>query len=232
MGALDGKLVVINGGGKEKSVGYAVARAFAKEGAHLFICGVNKRKLKATCELEGEFGIQVETHAMNSLESEEIEPAVSRAIDAFGRIDVLVNCLQHVKTGDLLERTCDEDFSLTLDNVAGTCFRWMRACHPYLKEAQGTVINFYSSASLTGTEGMASLAAASGAVQGISKVAASEWEKDGIRVETLGAFVRTSQVDRMAKQFPEDYAALVADGLLDDLADAEDIGAECIALVR
>lgn len=232
MGRLDGKLVLITGGGKEKSVGYGVARAFAKEGADLFICGVNKHKLKAARELEAEFGIRVVTHPMQGCSSKYIDDAVARAKDEFQRIDVLVCCLQAVRIGDLLEKTDDEDFDSAYDRLAGSYFRWMRACHPHLKDTGGSMIAFVSAAAESGTEGMVNLAAASGAIECMCKVAANEWEADGISVDTVRAHARTAQFERLAKQFAADYEILGGDAAFAELADIEDgVGAHCVELV-
>ena len=59
MRELEGKVVVVTGGGKARSVGYGVARALARHGANLAVTGPSKGKLTAAKELEDEFGIQV-----------------------------------------------------------------------------------------------------------------------------------------------------------------------------
>ncbi len=230
MGRFEGKLVLITGGGKEKSVGYGVARAFAQEGADLFICGVNKHKLKAAHELEEEFGVRVETHQMQKNDSQEINAAIEQALKAFQRIDVLVCCLQPIKMGDLLEKTNDEDFDVSFERLAGSYFRWMRACYPSLKETHGSVIAFTSAAAEVGMAGMLALAASSGAIKSMCRVVANEWEADGISVHTLQASVRTAQFERLAKQFPDDYEALGGDAAFAELDDIEDVGAACVSL--
>ena len=60
MGKFDGKVVIITGGGKSKSIGYGIATAFAKEGANLVVTGRNVSKLDgAKEELERLYGIKV-----------------------------------------------------------------------------------------------------------------------------------------------------------------------------
>ncbi len=230
MGKFDGKTVLITGGGKERSVGYGVARAFAREGANLFICGVNKHKLKAARELEEEFGIQVGTCQMQGFESQDVNTAVEQALELFQRIDVLICCIQPVKTGDLLEKTSDKDFDTAFDRLGGFYFRWMRACYPHLKKTRGSIVAFTSAAAETGTEGMLNLAASSGAIESMCKVAAREWEVDGISVKTLHASARTAHFDRLCEQFPDDYEALGGDTAFAELDDIEDVGAACVSL--
>ena len=60
MGIFDGKVAIITGGGKAKSIGYGMATAYAKEGANLVITGRNEQKLlDAKEELERLYGIKV-----------------------------------------------------------------------------------------------------------------------------------------------------------------------------
>ena len=60
MGIFTGKVAIITGGGKAKSIGYGVATAYAKEGANLAITGRNEQKLlDAKEELERLYGIKV-----------------------------------------------------------------------------------------------------------------------------------------------------------------------------
>ena len=60
MGIFEGKVAIITGGGKAKSIGYGVATAYAKEGANLVITGRNEQKLiDGKEELERLYGIKV-----------------------------------------------------------------------------------------------------------------------------------------------------------------------------
>ena len=62
MGIFDGKVAIITGGGKAKSIGYGIATAYAKEGANLVLTGRNEQKLlDAKEELERLYGIKVQT---------------------------------------------------------------------------------------------------------------------------------------------------------------------------
>lgn len=231
MGALDDKTLVINGGGKEKSIGYGVAYALAREGANICIAGTSRSKLKASRELEDEFGVRVMTQCVSEPSECEIANAVSAFADAFQRIDVLVCCLQAVKVGDLFERMRDTDLEHAVQTGPLAYARWMRACLPHLKKTHGCVINFVSDAAHEGHEGFSALALADDAVRGMSHVAAREWEPYGIRVNTVSALAHTSQLDRWAKQFSQDYDGLRAKGRLNGLVDVvDDVGATCVRI--
>lgn len=229
MGTFDGKTLVINGGGKEKSVGYGVARAFAREGANICIAGTSRSKLRASRELEDEFGVQVMTQYVNESSEREIARAVDSFAKGFGSIDVLVCCLQAVRVGDLFERVGDADLEHAMQAGPLVYARWMRACLPHLKLTQGSVINFVSDAAHAGQEGLSTLALAGDAVRGLSRVVAREWEPYGIRVNTVSARAQTSQLERWAKQFPKDFDKAREEDGIGGFADVEaDVGAACV----
>ena len=96
MGIFDGKVAIITGGGKAKSIGYGIAVAYAKEGANLVLTGRNEQKLlDAKEELERLYGIKVLPLAVDVTPSDEsedrVKEAVQKVIAEFGRIDVLIN---------------------------------------------------------------------------------------------------------------------------------------------
>ena len=110
MGFLKGKTAIITGGGREVlqdgscgSIGYGIATAFAKEGANLVLTGRNVKKLEGAKELEEKYGIKVlavpaDIHA--GADNEAIAADVAKqAMDAFGRIDVLINNAQASASG-------------------------------------------------------------------------------------------------------------------------------------
>ena len=104
MGIFDGKVAIITGGGKAKSIGYGIAVAYAKEGANLVLTGRNEQKLlDAKEELERLYGIKVLPLAVDVTPSDEsedrVKEAVQKVIAEFGRIDVLINNAQASASG-------------------------------------------------------------------------------------------------------------------------------------
>ena len=117
MGIFTGKTAIITGGGKAKSIGYGVAVAYAKEGANLVLTGRNEQKLlDAKEELERLYGIQVlpiQADVNPDDESEErVQYVVNKAIETFGRIDVLINNAQASASGIPLAIQTKEHFDL------------------------------------------------------------------------------------------------------------------------
>ena len=192
MGFLTGKTAIITGAGRAVlsdgscgSIGYGIATAFAKEGANLVITGRNVKKLEeAKNELEAKYGIRVlpvQADVCAGTDNEAtVQNVVNQAVDTFGGIQVLVNNAQASASGVPLAEHTTEQFDLALYSGLYAAFYYMKACYPYLAKSKGSVINFASGAGLFGNFGQCSYAAAKEGIRGLSRVAATEWGKDGI----------------------------------------------------
>jgi len=221
MGFLAGKTAIITGAGYAKlsngrcgSIGYGIATAYAKEGANLVITGRNVKKLTdAKEELERLYGVKVvcvQADVNDSADNEAVvNNVVKQAIDTFGRIDVLINNAQASASGVPLADHTTEQFNLALYSGLYATFYYMKACYPYLKETKGAVINFASGAGLFGNYGQCAYAAAKEGIRGLTRVAATEWGKDGINVNVVCPLAWTTQLENFQKAYPEAFKANV-----------------------
>lgn len=236
MGLFDGKVAIITGGGKAKSIGYGIAVAYAKEGANLVLTGRNDRKLyDAKVELERLYGIQVLALQADVTPDDESETRVQQVIEqtiaVFGRIDVLINNAQASASGIPLSMQTKDHFDLGIYSGLYATFYYMRACYPYLKETQGTVINFASGAGLFGNAGQSSYAAAKEGIRGLSRVAATEWGKDNINVNVVCPLAMTAQLENFRDSYPEAYEQNLKAVPMGRFGDPErDIGRVCVLL--
>lgn len=245
MGFLTGKTAIITGAGRAVlsngrcgSIGYGIATAYAKEGANLVITGRNMQKLNdAKEELERLYGIQVlAVQADMSAGSDNkatAEMVVQKAIEAFGRIDVLINNAQASASGVTLADHTTEQFDLAIYSGLYAAFYYMQACYPHLKEAKGSVVNFASGAGLFGNYGQCSYAAAKEGIRGLSRVAANEWAKDGINVNVVCPLAWTAQLENFEKAYPDAFKANVHTPPAGHFGDPEDeIGRVCVQLAN
>lgn len=244
MGFLTGKTAIITGGGRPTplqdgtagSIGYGIATAYAKEGANLVLTGRNMQKLQdAKEELERLYGIKVlvvsaDVSAGNDNEAT-VKEVVRQAIDAFGRIDVLINNAQASASGVSIAEHTTEQFELALYSGLYSAFYYMKACYPYLKETKGSVINFASGAGLFGNKGQCSYAAAKEGIRGLSRVAATEWGPDDINVNVVCPLAWTTQLEQFEKAYPEAFKANVHMPPMGRYGKTEqDIGRVCVQL--
>lgn len=243
MGFLTGKTAIITGAGRAVlsdgscgSIGYGIATAYAKEGANLVITGRNVKKLEdAKAELESLYGIKVLTVRADVNAGSDNEAVVGnvvkQAIDTFGHIDVLINNAQASASGVTIAEHTTAQFDLAIYSGLYAAFYYMKACYPYLKESKGAVINFASGAGLFGNFGQCSYAAAKEGIRGFTRVAATEWAKDGINCNVVCPLAWTAQLEQFKNAYPEAFKANVHIPPCGHLGDAEkEIGRICVQL--
>ncbi|MCZ0860950.1 MAG: SDR family oxidoreductase [Methanocorpusculum sp.] len=229
MGKMNGKVVLITGGGK--GIGFGIATAFAKEGANLVITGRTVSRLENAQKTLEAFGVSVLPVAADGGHEDEVKAAVRQAVDRFGKIDVLINNAQVSASGVMLADHTKEQFDLAINSGLYAAFFYMRECFPYLKETKGSVINFASGAGLFGKPGQSSYAAAKEGIRGMSRVAATEWGPFGINVNVVCPLVYTESLDQWRREYPEVYEQTIKGIPLGRFGDPEkDIGRICVFL--
>ena len=243
MGFLTGKTAIITGAGRAVlsdgrcgSIGYGIATAYAKEGANLVITGRNVKKLEdAKEELERLYGIKVLIMQADVNAGADNEAVVNKVVEEtvkeFGGIDVLINNAQASASGVTIADHTTEQFNLAMYSGLYAAFYYMKACYPYLKESKGAVINFASGAGLFGNYGQCAYAAAKEGIRGLSRVAATEWAKDGINVNVICPLAWTAQLEQFEKAYPDAFKANVKMPPAGHFGDAElEIGRVCVQL--
>ena len=243
MGHLTGKTAIITGAGyavlsngKCGSIGYGIATAYAKEGANLVITGRNVAKLeKAKEELERLYAVKVLAISADISENADNEAVTKSVVDAamaeFGRIDVLINNAQASASGVAIQDHTTEQFNLAIYSGLYASFYYMKACYPYLKETKGSIINFASGAGLFGNYGQCSYAAAKEGIRALSRVAATEWAKDGINTNVVCPLAWTAQLENFEKAYPDAFRANVKMPPAGHFGDPEEeIGRVCVQL--
>lgn len=243
MGFLLGKTAIITGGGRAVladgtcgSIGYGIATAYAKEGANLVITGRNRKKLDdAKEELERLYEVSVLPIVADVSAGSDnefvVNEVVRQAVETFGRIDVLINNAQASASGVTLADHTTEQFDLAVYSGLYAAFYYMKACYPHLAVTRGTVINFASGAGLFGNFGQCAYAAAKEGIRGLSRVAATEWGKDGINVNVICPLAWTAQLEQFEKTYPDAFKANVHMPPMGHFGDVEkEIGRVCVQL--
>lgn len=244
MSFLKGKTAIITGAGRPNplkdgsagSIGYGIAVAYAKEGANLVITGRNLKKLTdAKDELEKLYGIRVlavQADVTAGADNEAVvQNVINQAMEAFGRIDVLINNAQASASGVSLADHTTAQFDLAMYSGLYSAFYYMKAAYPHLKETKGSVINFASGAGFFGNKGQASYAAAKEGIRGLSRVAATEWGPDGINVNVVAPLAWTEKLEQFQEAYPEAFKANVHMPPMGRYGRTEeDIGRVCVQL--
>jgi NAD(P)-dependent dehydrogenase (short-subunit alcohol dehydrogenase family) len=227
---LKDKVVIITGGGR--GIGFGLSTAFAKSGAKLVITGrTESTLLKAKEELESAYGTEVLPVVADGADETAIKNVIVKTIEKFGKIDAVINNAQASSSGKMLIDHTKEDIDLAINSGIYATFFYMREAFPYLKETKGCVINFASGAGLFGRIAQSSYAAAKEGIRGLSRVAATEWAPDGVRVNVICPLAMTEGLKKFKEEYPERYEQTIKGVPMGRFADPEkDIGAVCTFL--
>jgi L-fucose dehydrogenase len=194
------KAVLITGA--TKGIGAATARAFAAEGARVALIG---RDVAAGGKLAAELPHSVFIPADLTRE-EDCLRAVTQTVEAFGRLDVLVN---NAGVNDSVPLTASPaDFLGSLHRNLLHVFSLTHHAQAHLVASRGSVVNVTSKVAWTGQGGTSGYAAAKGAINALTREWAIALGKDGVRVNcVVPAECESDQYDRWFNSQPDPAAA-------------------------
>ncbi|ABM13805.1 MULTISPECIES: glucose 1-dehydrogenase [Mycolicibacterium] len=199
MGRVDGKVALISGGAQ--GMGAADARALIAEGAKVVIGDILDDKGKALAdEINAETPDSIRYVHLDVTQADQWEAAVATAVDAFGKLNVLVNNAGTVALGQIGQFDMAKWQKVIDVNLTGT-FLGMQASVEAMKTAGGgSIINISSIEGLRGAVMVHPYVASKWAVRGLTKSAALELGSHNIRVNSVHpGFIRTP----MTKHFPD-----------------------------
>lgn len=180
MGRLDGKVALITGGARGQ--GEAEARLFASEGARVVLTDVLDDD---GARVAHDVGDQARYEHLDVGDGVEWSRVVDAVLQAFGRLDVLVNNAGILRHHPIEDHPLDDYLDVVRVNQVG-CFLGMRAVVPAMRTAGGgSIVNTASVAGLVGNAGLVAYTATKFAVRGMTKVAAVELGRYGIRVNSI-----------------------------------------------
>jgi NAD(P)-dependent dehydrogenase (short-subunit alcohol dehydrogenase family) len=190
MGTLDGKVAIVTGAGQ--GVGEGIALALAKEGAAIVAAGRTESKVIATAEKIEAAGGRALPMLCDVCKPVDIAATIRKTLTEFGGIDILINNAQIVHK-DLLDNLDDGQFTEVFDSGPFATFRFMKAVKPHMKaRGGGNIVNLATSGAVRwDAKGYGVYAAAKQAIRSLTRAAAHEWAKDGIRVNTIAPIAMT-----------------------------------------
>lgn len=174
----EGKAVIVTGAAH--GLGRAIAARFSAEGARVLLADIDEAGVTvAAAALNGSVALQTDV----SVQADN-EAMVARAVEQFGRLDVLINNAAFGTLGRITEldpETWRRVFAVGVDSI----FYASRAAMPHLAKSNGAIVNTGSISGLAGDYGLAAYNSMKGAVANLTRSMALDHAADGVRVNAL-----------------------------------------------
>ena len=227
----DGKVAVVTGGGA--GIGYAIARAFARQGAQVAIAGRTESTLtQAAKAIEAECGSPVLPVRADVVKAADCERLIATTVDQLGAIDILVNNAALFAVLPLIEADADEAARFFAVNAIAP----LNAARAFARWAidhkrGGAIVNISSIAAGRPAQGIGLYSASKAALDSLTRSMAVEWAARGLRVNAVApGHVATEGVLRDFKTGRLDEKAVLARIPAGRIADGDDVAAAVLFL--
>ena len=230
MHRLEGKVAIVTGAGQ--GIGRGIALALAKQGARVVLGGRTAAKLDAVADEVAQVGGRGIPVRCDVADRSQVDALVTACVDTFGGLDVLINNAQSVATNRRLQEVPMEDVELCWSTGALGTFHCMQAAFEPLRDrGGGSIVNFGSNTAIEGSPSFGAYAMAKEAIRGLTRVAAREWGRFGIRVNVVCPFAGSPAAEAWSRRRPEAAAAVLRATPLGRMGDCEaDIGRAIVGL--
>jgi len=189
---LSGKAALVTGG--SRGIGRAIAEAYARQGARVFICGRDEKNLRAAIGEMRKSGGEVEGFAGDVGRQEDVQRIASAAVECYGAIHILVNNASILGPREAIATYPEAAWEDVLRvNLTGL-FLMTRAVLPVmLAQKAGSIINVTSGVGRRGKARWGAYAVSKAGLEALTQVLADEVARDGIRVNSVNpAATRTA----------------------------------------
>src|SRR5512134_50255 len=171
--------------GASQGIGRAIAVELAKVGAHVVVCSRRADALEAVAAVVRGHRRKALAVACDVADARQVDDAVTRTLDEFGRIDLLVNNAGYRIRAPLEDLLRSEWDAMVAINLTGVFLFSQAVGRVMIRQRAGKIITVTSTAGRTGSRGMAAYAAAKAGAAVLTQSLGAEWAKHGITVNAV-----------------------------------------------
>jgi 3-oxoacyl-[acyl-carrier protein] reductase len=197
MKLLENKVALITGG--SRGIGKGIVEVFAQQGAHVaFTFNSSAEAANALAKELSKDGVQVRAYQSDAAQYDQAEALVSKVLEDFGSVDILINNAGITKD-NLLMRITEEDFDRVIEVNLKSVFNMTKAIQrTMLKQRHGSIINMSSIVGVQGNAGQTNYAASKAGIIGFSKSVALELGSRNIRCNVIApGFIETEMTQKL-----------------------------------
>ena len=224
--SLEGKVALVTGA--SYGIGFAIASAFAEQGATICFNDINQELVDKGMAAYAAKGIKAHGYVCDVTDEPAVQAMVATIAKEIGTIDILVNNAGITKDG-LLMAMSEADFDNVIDTNLKGCFQMIRfASRRMMKQRYGRIINVSSVSGVAGNAGQANYSASKAGIIGLTKSAAKELASRGITCNAIApGFVKTEMTDVLSDEVKENAKKQIP---LGRFAEPEDIANAAVFL--
>lgn len=226
---LDGKIAVVVGGAG--GIGEACSLALSRQGATVVVASRNQQRIEeAAAKIKAETNGQAAAMQVDATDKASIEALVQKALDAYGKVDILVNTQGMNKKGPAEEFPAEDWDHLFQVNVKGVMLCCQAFGKAMIAQKKGKIINMSSVRGIRGTGGgNTAYGATKGAVDMITRMLAAEWAPHNINVNALAPSLVLTETIKKAVA-PDRLEMLASSSLFKRLGTPEEMSGACVFL--
>ncbi|MBN1898954.1 MAG: 3-oxoacyl-[acyl-carrier-protein] reductase [Spirochaetes bacterium] len=219
---LKGKVSLVTGAAR--GIGKSIAVKLAQSGSDVIVADLMEDEAKKTAEEISRLGVKARAISVDVSDFNSVENCVKESINAFGKIDHLINNAG-VTRDTLLMRMTPQDWDFVLNiNLKGV-FNFTKAVSTFMmKQKSGRIVNVASIIGLIGNPGQANYSASKGGVIALTKTTAKEFAARNINCNAIApGFIDTEMTRKLPENIREEYMKLIPlkrYGDPDEVADA------------
>ena len=215
---LKDQVALVTGGAR--GIGLTIAKRLAQAGAHCVLFDVQAPLLEAAAGEIRALGRRAEIFQVDVTKGDDVNLAVEKTLDKFGKVDILINNAGITRDG-LLLRMSEQDWDLVLNvNLRGAFLCTKAVAKAMLKARSGRIVNIASIIGLIGNAGQANYSASKAGLIGLTKSTAKELASRGVTCNAIApGFIQTEMTHVLPEETKQKLLAVIPLGTLGEPRD-------------